>query len=114
MSQVHEPTNEQLYENYPGGYQPSQAVARRDDHTLDARLDRIEDALSSRATKQPGGPASGQALALAIISLLMGVPMTAIALNATESSFGGLIMLIVVWLGIVGVNVAFTFGRRRA
>ncbi len=113
MSQVHEPTNEQLYETYPDAYQPTHTVARREAHGLDARLDRIEAALAHRPTQARRAPGSGPALALAIVSMVMGIPLTAIALNSSNmSSFDRLVMLIVVWFGIIGVNAVFNLGRR--
>ncbi len=114
MSQVHEPTNEQLYAAYPGTQQPGQDLARRD--ALDARLDRIEHALSHRSPsfgRDDVGPVGrGPSLALAIVSIVMGMPITAIAANSTASSFASLMMVLIAWAGIVGVNVAFMLSRR--
>lgn len=47
-------------------------------------------------------------LALAITSLGVGVPLTAIAVS--EAGMGG---LIVAWIGIVGVNAVYAWSRRR-
>lgn len=47
-------------------------------------------------------------LALAITSLGVGVPLTAIAV--AEAGMGG---LVVAWLGIVGVNAVYAWSRRR-
>lgn len=115
MSQAHEPTNEQLYETYPAApnvRQPSQSLSPRGNQSLDARLDRIEDALTRRQGR-PDSSGRGPALALAIVSMVMAVPLTAIALGIESSTPGRLILLLVVWLGIVGVNVAFALGGRR-
>ena len=114
MSLVHEPTNEQLYETYPSVHAPAHTVARRADQTLDARLDRIEDALVNRRPTTTDRPSSGPALALAIVSLVMGVPLTGISLSSNLGSFGSLLMVMVVWFGIVGVNVAFALSRHRS
>jgi len=59
------------------------------------------------ATESGPRPAKG-ALALAISSLGIGVPLSAIA-----SSTAGLPGLVVAWIGIVGVNVAFAWAQRR-
>jgi hypothetical protein len=53
-------------------------------------------------------PAKG-ALALAISSLGIGIPLSGIA-----SSTAGLPGLVVAWIGIVGVNVAFAWAQRRS
>ena len=77
---------------------------------IDAFLDRVEAAAEARAAekKQPKLPyddGRGERLALAIVSLGTGIPITAIA---AESGVQG---MIVAWLGIVGVN--FAFSRRK-
>lgn len=46
----------------------------------------------------------GSQLALAIVSIVLSIPLTAIALSSS------LISLLVVWIGIVAVN--FAYGRR--
>ena len=79
---------------------------------IDAFLDRVEAAAEARATVRrppeeiyPGQGRGGQ-LALSIISLGTGIPITAIAAEQ-----GGVVGMLVVWAGIVGVN--FSFARRR-
>ena len=77
---------------------------------IDAFLDRVEEAADKRAVakRMPSFEDDGRAerLALSIISLGTGIPITAIAAEQ-----GGVQGIIVAWLGIVGVN--FAFGRRR-
>jgi hypothetical protein len=74
---------------------------------IDAFLDRVEAAAEDRAAqrRRPDPPAwndgRGERLALAIVSLGTGIPITAIAADA-----GGVQGMIVAWAGIVGVNVA--------
>jgi hypothetical protein len=75
---------------------------------IDAFLDRVEAAADRRAAekKQPKLPyddGRGERLALSIISLGTGIPITAIAAEQ-----GGIVGMLVVWLGIVGVNVSFS------
>jgi hypothetical protein len=45
---------------------------------------------------------------LAIVSLGVGIPLTAIASDAA-----GIVGLIVSWVGIVAVNLVYAWGRRR-
>lgn len=111
MSEVREPTNEQLYETYPPRQQ-SQELSRSGSQSLDARLDRIEDALNRPQARAPR-PGRGQELALAIVSIVMAVPLSGIVLGIETSGFGRLILLAVMWLGIVGVNVVFGLGGLR-
>jgi hypothetical protein len=79
---------------------------------IDAFLDRVEAAAAARATarrppaKIDPGEGRGEQLALSIVSLGTGIPITAIAAEQ-----GGVVGMLVVWAGIVGVN--FSFGRRR-
>ena len=77
---------------------------------VDAFLDRVESAIDARAAeRRPAaqkGPGSGERLALAIVSLGTGVPITAIAAES-----GGAVGIIAAWLGIAGVN--FAYSRRR-
>ncbi|MFD8707371.1 hypothetical protein ACFV1W_33110 [Kitasatospora sp. NPDC059648] len=89
---------------------------------LDARLDaRVERSVASRLddyepdhrdrhrSHRPWAP--GRAgNRLAVISLALGIPLTAIA-GSPES--GGLTGLLACWAGIVGVNLAAALGNRR-
>jgi hypothetical protein len=78
---------------------------------IDAFLDRVEAAADARAAQRRPPPdlypgqGRGEQLALSIISLGTGIPITAIAAEQ-----GGVVGMIVVWAGIVGVN--FSFARR--
>ena len=74
---------------------------------IDAFLDRVEAAADARAAERRPKPddGRGERLALSIVSLGTGIPITAIA---AEQGVQG---IIVAWLGIVGVN--FAFSRRR-
>ena len=56
---------------------------------------------------EPGTKQNHGVLALAITSLGVGIPLTAIA-----SAQAGLPGLIVAWVGIVGVNAAYATSRR--
>ena len=74
---------------------------------IDAFLDRVEAAADARAAERRPKPddGRGERLALSIVSLGTGIPITAIA---AEQGVQG---IIVAWLGIVGVN--FAFSRKR-
>jgi hypothetical protein len=78
---------------------------------VDAFLDKVEAAIEAQAAERrpkPRGtvPESGERLALAIVSLGAGIPITAIAADAAQALGIGL-----AWAGIAAVN--FSFGRRR-
>jgi hypothetical protein len=76
---------------------------------VDAFLDRVDAAVEARAREKrplPFDDGHGERLALAIVSLGTGIPITAIAADG-----GGVQGIIVAWLGIVGVN--FAFSRRK-
>jgi len=79
---------------------------------IDAFLERVERGIDARvdarlASKQVKGTAhqDGSVLTLAIVSLGAGIPITAIA-----GEFADLLGILVVWMGIVALNVAY--GRR--
>jgi hypothetical protein len=75
---------------------------------IEAFLDRVDAAVEARAAKVKRSSSDGRAerLALAIVSLGTGIPLTAIAAEQ-----GGVAGILIAWLGIVGVNLSF--GRRR-
>ena len=79
---------------------------------IDAFLDRVEAAAEARAAArrppEETDPDQGRGaqLALSIVSLGTGIPITAIAAEQ-----GGVVGMLVAWAGIVGVN--FSFARRR-
>lgn len=79
---------------------------------IDAFLDRVEAAAEARAAERRPprelypGQGRGQSLALSIVSLGTGIPITAIAAEQ-----GGVAGIALAWLGIVGVNVAQALRR---
>ncbi|MQA01292.1 MAG: hypothetical protein GEV07_00720 [Streptosporangiales bacterium] len=77
------------------------------EQTIDARID-------SRLAQQPSRPArqgmDGGQLALGIVTTALGVPLTGIAVVAGNT---GVVGLIIVWLGILVVNLAAAVSRRR-
>lgn len=88
------------------------------DELASSLVDKVEAELSRR--REPAVPyrpptparsaADGPAVAVAIISLVMSIPLTAIAADKSQSGFLGMLLI---WIGIIGVNLAFAWGRRR-
>lgn len=75
---------------------------------VDSFLERIERRLSER---RPAPPARhheqrGGAFVLALVSMVMAIPITAIA-----ATHGGIAALLVVWIGIVLVNLVYGLKR---
>ncbi|GAA2871477.1 hypothetical protein GCM10010517_31760 [Streptosporangium fragile] len=87
---------------------------------MDQEIDkRVDDRLATRAraSNPPVRPSvdAGQRLALAIISLSLGVPgSVALSFSEMGDSVGFIFVLVLLWLGIIGVNLSFTLGRRRS
>lgn len=101
-----EPTNEELWAQPPtAAYQvPPQQVNLPVPHpSPQLPQPTAVAAPAERPAKQDHG-----VLALAITSLGVGVPLTAIA--TAEAGIGG---LVIAWVGIVGVNAVYAWSRRR-
>lgn len=79
------------------------------DHAVDARVDARLAERNAAAPPARRGMDGGQ-LALAIVTTALGVPLTAIT---TAFGEGGLLAFVIVWAGIVLVNVAGAVSRRR-
>ena len=91
-----------------------------DEHIASGLADRIEELVAYRTAelrhrgsdadhdREFERTAQRQGFVLGIISLGVGVPITAISVNQGE-----LAPLVVAWAGIVGVNLAQRLGRRR-
>lgn len=77
-------------------------VQRQTQMNMQAQRQQMELAQRDRQT------GTGGSLALAIVSLVMAIPLTAIALD-----LGSVWMVTIVWIGIVLVNFAYGNGRRR-
>ena len=73
---------------------------------VDSFLERVERRLAERRDNKPARPEANKTLALAIISLILSIPLTAIGVTQA-----GLTGLVVVWAGIVLVNLAYTQRR---
>ena len=81
-------------------------VGREIDARVDARL--------AQRTQQPPAQQdhrhSGSSMALAVVSMVLGIPLTAITL-AAGSHPAGLAGLVVVWLAIAVINIAYNIRR---
>ncbi len=97
MSSFKEPTNDELWAQPPTSPAAS-APANLPVPTPPPALPQ------PMATSQPG---KGN-LALAITSIAVGIPISAIA-----GGTAGLAGLVVAWIGIVGVNLAFSWSQRK-
>ncbi|NYH89908.1 hypothetical protein [Actinopolymorpha rutila] len=84
---------------------------------VDSFVERIDAAIEARVAQEvsrarKSAPAArrddGHALALAIVSMGVAIPVSGLA--AHEAGLGG---LIVAWIGIVMVNLAYALGRLR-
>jgi len=84
-------------------------VSREIDARVDARLAMYQ----GRGGRPPAARSGrGAVLALAIVSMVFGIPLSAIALDVGHSA--GLMALLVVWLGITAINVTFSMHSRPA
>jgi hypothetical protein len=92
------------------------------DAVIDSFLDKVNGQIDARVearlARQPTAPApvpqrlrrpTGSPMALAVISLVLGIPISAIAVAAGAHPAGA-VGLIVVWLAIAVINVAYDIG----
>jgi hypothetical protein len=70
---------------------------------IDARVD---ERLAQRGPRRHGHGHSGSPLALAVCSLIFGIPISAIAVAAGTHP-AGLLGLLVVWAAIAAINIAY-------
>jgi hypothetical protein len=93
--------------------------AEYESEIVDSFLARIDARMDARTAPRPAAPADrdrdrdrrhgrGTRFTLSVTSLVMGIPLTAIA-----SESAGVTGLIVCWAGIVGVNVSAALGDAR-
>ena len=96
---------------------------RYDAELVDGFAERIERAVEKRQAEVQGSidwerrqveAAGKRQLALGIVSLVVGIPISAITLEAPDGGETSLVSLVVAWGGIACVNVAHALqGRRR-
>jgi len=83
---------------------------------VESFVERLEEAISARVAAEVDRRGSredhdqGPSFVLGVVSVVMGIPITAIAAPDEGQSLAG---LMIVWAGIVGVNLAYALGRRR-
>jgi hypothetical protein len=90
-----------------------------DDAVVGEFLDRVGAAIDARvdarvAERSPAVPPAAEekpSVALGVVSLLSGIPISGIVLGTTHGSVAGVILMIITWMAIAAVNVAHT--RRR-
>jgi hypothetical protein len=78
-----------------------------DDEIVDSLLAKIDRRLEERQARQPAEAHEHRGMSLAGFSLILGIPITAIA-----GSQAGLAGIVVVWIGIVLVNFAHAARHR--
>ncbi len=100
-SDYREPTNEELWPQ-PPGTQPQAGSAMPGQ----AMVPHQSAPAPVPVATPPASDRTG--FVLAILSMVMGIPLSAIA-----SGNAGLAGLLVAWVGIVLVNVVYAWGRRR-
>ena len=79
---------------------------------IDARVAARLAALPPGPTRQRRGSGSGSPLALAVVSMVLGIPISAIAVAAGNHPAGAL-GLIVVWLAITAINLGYAMSPHR-
>jgi hypothetical protein len=80
------------------------------DARVAARLAALSPAPGLGPGRQRRGSASGSPLALAVISMVLGIPISAIAVAAGSHPAGAL-GLIVVWMAIAVINLGYAMSR---
>ena len=78
---------------------------------IDARVAARLAALPPEPTRRRRGSASGSPLTLAVISMIMGIPISAIAVAAGTHPAGAL-GLVVVWVAIAAINLGYAISPR--
>jgi hypothetical protein len=81
-------------------------VGREIDARVDARVAAAQ-TTSAPPTRQPAGHHRSTALALAVVSMALGIPLTAIAVAAGTHPVG-ISGLVVIWAAIAVINVAYS------
>ncbi|WP_018347630.1 hypothetical protein [Longispora albida] len=120
MQPHHFPTRESAAFPVPADEVTALIAARRDlgpeaeDAVVAIFLEKAGRAIDARVEqrvaelrRERSGPSSGQSLALAIVSMGVGIPVTAIALGLDSGITAAL-----AWATIAGVNFIFNRGKR--
>jgi hypothetical protein len=87
-------------------------VGREIDARVDARMAAPRQAQYPQPAQQPAHHTHGNsAFALAVVSMVLGIPLSAIAVSAGSHPVG-LSGLLVIWLAITAINVAYSLRTR--
>jgi hypothetical protein len=78
---------------------------------LGSEIDARVDAQIAQALQAGAGQSRANSFRLAVISMALGIPLTAIALGATSEAIG-LIAVLVIWLAMAVINVAYSISSR--
>ncbi len=100
MTQYHEPTNDELWAQPPAA--PSQPMPPVPAVLPHPQLQPTHSPYPTELAKP-----DRSRFALAIVSLALGIPLTAIA-SGTSGTFG----LVLSWVGIIAVNAVYALGGR--
>lgn len=92
------------------GPQQEQAVIGEFLDRLGSAIDERVDARVEAQTSAMAGPEQRPSSALPVVSILSGIPVTAIVMGITQGSAAGILVLVVAWVAIAAVNLAH--GRR--
>jgi len=84
-------------------------VGREIDARVEARLRGLQPGHQERSAPPAVRPSRGSPFTLAVISLLAGIPLSAIALSYDHPDSRG---LVVIWLAITVINVGYTLHYR--
>ena len=105
-------THRELGPEYEGAVIESflEKVGREIDARVDDRLGHV--GRRGRGKSEVAHQHHGTGLALPVISMVLGIPLTAIAVSG-RSSTEALMGLVIVWAAIVAINVAYSLGSRR-
>jgi hypothetical protein len=111
-------THSELGPEYEGAVIDSflEKVGREIDARVDDRIGRSRGRGRDTVSGSEGGPAhlhhQGAPLALPVISMVLGIPLTAIAVSAGGHP-AGLTGLVIIWAALVAINVAYSLSARR-
>jgi hypothetical protein len=110
-------THSELGPDYEGAVIESflEKVGREIDARVDDRIGRSRGQGRDTARGSEGAPAhhhQGASLALPVISMVLGIPLTAIAVSAGGHP-AGLTGLVIIWAALVAINVAYSLSARR-
>jgi hypothetical protein len=80
---------------------------------IDGRVDQRMTAYAAYARPPLAKPPRGRSpMALAVVSLSLGIPLSGIALGVPRSDVARLVALIVIWAAITAINLSYSFGGK--